>query len=52
MKKIIFLIILTAMFRLNSFAQEVITGLYENPVVKAEYESSFQERGLQRRTLT
>lgn len=39
MKKIILFIILIAFIRLNSFGQEVITGLFENPVVKAAYES-------------
>ncbi len=38
MKKIILLIILMAGLRLNPFAQEVITGLYENPVIREEYE--------------
>lgn len=38
MKKIIPFIILTTILRLNSFAQEVITGLYENPVIMAEHE--------------
>jgi hypothetical protein len=38
MKKITLFIILIAFIRPNSFAQEVITGLYENPVVKEAYE--------------
>jgi hypothetical protein len=38
MKKIILLIIVLACIRLNSYSQEVISGLYENPVVRAEYE--------------
>jgi hypothetical protein len=38
MKKIIPFTILIAFIWLNSFAQEVITGLYENPVIIAEYQ--------------
>ena len=38
MKKIILILILLAGIRMNSSAQEVITGLYENPVVKAGFE--------------
>jgi hypothetical protein len=38
MKKLILFIILAAFSGLNSFAQEVITGLFENPVVKEGYE--------------
>jgi hypothetical protein len=45
MKKIILFIIILACIRQNSFAQEVISGLYENPVVKAEYERQQSEPG-------
>jgi hypothetical protein len=45
MKKIILFIILIAFIRLNSFAQEVISGLYENPVIMAEYERLQSEPG-------
>ena len=38
MKNIIFIIILLAGFSLISPAQEIITGLSENPVIRAEYE--------------
>jgi hypothetical protein len=45
MKKIILLIIIIAGFRLNSPAQEVITGLSENPVIKTEYEKKLSGSG-------
>lgn len=32
--------------RLNPFAQEVVTGLYENPVVRAEYEKQLSNSGI------
>ena len=38
MKNIIFIIIILAGFSLSSPAQEIITGLSENPVIRAEYE--------------
>jgi len=33
-------------FRLNPFAQEVISGLYENPVIRAEYEKLVSASGI------
>jgi hypothetical protein len=45
MKKMIILLILLTGSRFTSFAQEVITGLYENPVVKAEYEKLISAGG-------
>ncbi|MCK9398492.1 MAG: T9SS type A sorting domain-containing protein [Bacteroidales bacterium] len=38
MKKIILFIIIIAGIRLNPIAQEVVSGLFENPVIRAEYE--------------
>jgi len=45
MKKFVLLIIIMAVFRLNPFGQEVITGLFENPVIMAEYEKLSSENG-------
>lgn len=46
MKKIILFIIIIAGIRLNPFAQEVVSGLYENPVIRAEYERLQSEPGI------
>jgi hypothetical protein len=45
MKKIVLIIILLAGLRLDPYAQEVITGLYENPVVMKEYQKKLAEEG-------
>ena len=46
MKKLFLILILMAFFCLEPFAQEVISGLYSNPVIQAQYEQLIANPGI------